>query len=193
MHTLVHQCAGRVEKNRPELVYMSGTCKRCTGHVGRWQNMLEGGGVRLSGSGRVGGSQYASVRVEGGRSVSGRGWRTWRTRGTCWGARACGMNIQEEAGEAVGASRCIQGVLEVVGQRWASRDASGSVGSAWGCVRRQGGLDGSGARRVGRVGVLRHVVSGHRGGRQGGCVRGGWRHVEDAWVASTGRGTSAAR
>ena len=104
-----------------------------------------------------------------------------------------GMNIQEEAGEAVGASRCIRVVLEVVGQRWASRDASGSVGSAWGCVRRQGGLDGSGARCVGRVGVLRHVVSGRRGGRQGGRVRGGWRHVEDTWVVLMGQGTSAAR
>ena len=47
---------------------MSGTCKRCTGHVGRRQNMSEGGGVRLSGLGHIGGSQYTSVRVKGVRA-----------------------------------------------------------------------------------------------------------------------------
>ena len=120
----------------------------------------------------------------------------WRTRRTCWGAGAHGRYVQEgrdaskcirahvwhagcvagawgnqeEAGEAVGVSRHIRVVLEVVGQRWAEQDASGSVRLAWGYMRRQGSLDRSGACRVGRVGVLRHIVSGRRGGRQGGRV-----------------------
>ena len=107
---------------------------------------------------------------------------------------------QEEAGEAMGASWCIQVILEVVGQWWASRDTSGSVGLAWGHMMRQGGMDGLGAHCVGqqhvvqgpgvlegRAGVLRHVMSGCGGGRQGGPCPGRRLHVGDS---ARGCGTS---
>ena len=171
MHALVHQCAGRVEKNRPELVYMSGTCKWCTRHVSRRQNMSEGGGACLSRSGRVGGSQYASVRVEGGRSVSGRGWRTWRTRGTCWGAGACGRYIQEG-----GACRTASGM------HGAHRMGPGDMEPGRGACRKGGACPRGAEKVIGRGLGAGHVVgvwdvlgglSAHVGWVEGPSKRGG--------------------
>ena len=170
-----HVERGRGASNR------AGGASKVAGAHRKWPGCIDSGRGARNRAGCVQGGRETSLEARGAGQVGD----AWVCVGRAGGGRKGAGSTWQEACEAVGASRCIRVVVAVVGQRWASRDASGSVGLAWGHVRRQGGVDGSGARRVGRqhvvqgpgvsegrAGVLRRVVSGRGGGRQGGPCPG---------------------